>query len=98
MSSLGNTFLKRAVFLIVYGFVGAAIFTLIEKREENYKTISNTMLEQLRKNFTKQQNFTDVEFEYFTIAAYNAVRVGLSVDWTFFRAVDFTYTAMTTIG
>lgn len=83
---------------LVFGFVNAAIFTLIERRGENHKTTSDRMLDQLRKNFTKHHNFSDEEFEYFTMASYNAVRTGLSLDWTYFRAVDFTYTAMTTIG
>ena len=98
MTSPAKTLLIRAIFLIIYGFLGAAIFTLLEKREESYRTTSDRMLEQLRKNLTQHQNMSDEEFQYFTMAAYDAVRVGLSVDWTFFRAVDFTYTAITTIG
>ncbi|XP_022787364.1 two pore potassium channel protein sup-9-like [Stylophora pistillata] len=98
MSSVGSTFFKRTLLLLIFGFVNAAIFTLIENREENYKTTSNRMLQQMRKNFTKHHNFSDEEFEYFAIASYNAVHMGLSLDWTYFRAVDFTYTAMTTIG
>lgn len=98
MYSQGKTLVVRAIFLIVYGFVGAAVFTLLEKREESSKTTSNGMLEELRKNFTKHQNISEEEFKFFTMAVYNAVRVGLSADWTYFRAVDFTYTALTTIG
>ena len=98
MNSLGKTLVIRAIFLIVYGFVGAAIFTLVEKREESNKTTSNRMLEELRKNFSKHHNISDEEFKFFAMAAYNAVRVGLSTDWTYFRAVDFTYTVTTTIG
>lgn len=98
MNSLGKTLVIRAIFLIVYGFLGAAIFTLLEKRKESNKTTSNRMLEQLRKNFSIHQNISDEEFKFFAKAAYNAIRVGLSVDWTYFRAVDFTYTAVTTIG
>lgn len=98
MYSLGKTLVIRAIFLIVYGFVGAAIFTLVEKREESNKTTSDRMLEELRKNLTQHQNISDEEFKFLTMAVYNAVRVGLSADWTYFRAVDFTYTALTTIG
>ena len=98
MYSLGKTLVLRAIFLIVYGFVGAAIFTLVEKREESNKTTSNRMLEELRKNLTKHQNISDEEFKFLAMAVYNAVRVGLSADWTYFKAVDFTYTALTTIG
>ena len=98
MYSRGKTFVIRAIFLIVYGFVGAAIFTLLEKRDESNKTTSNRMLEELRKNFTEHQNISDKEFKVLTMAVYNAVRVGLSADWTYFRAVDFTYTVLTTIG
>lgn len=98
MYSQGKTLVVRAIFLIVYGFVGAAVFTLLEKREESSKTTSNGMLEELRKNFTKHQNISEEEFKFFSMAVYNAVRVGLSADWTYFRAVDFTYTALTTIG
>jgi len=98
MYSQGKTLVTRAIVLIVYGFVGAAIFTLLEKREESNKTTSNKMLEELRKNFTEHQNISKDEFKFFTKAVYNAVRIGLSPDWTYFRAVDFTYTALTTIG
>ena len=56
------------------------------------------MLGELRKNFTERQNISDKEFKILAMAMYNAVRVGLSADWTYFRAVDFTYTALTTIG
>ena len=98
MYSQGKTFVIRAIFLIVYDFVGAAIFTLLEKRGESNKTTSNRMLEELRKNFTKRQNISDKEFKILAMAVYNAVRVGLSADWTYFRAVDFTYTALTAIG
>ena len=98
MYSQGKTLVIRAILLIVYGFVGAAIFTLLEKREESNKTTSNRMLEELRKNFTEHQNISDKEFKSLSMAVYNAVRVGLSADWTYFRAVDFTYTALTTIG
>ena len=98
MDSQGKTLVIRAIFLIVYGFVGAAIFTLLEKREESNKTTSNRMLEELRKNVTELQNISEEEFKLFAMAVYNAVRVGLSADWTYFRAVDFTYTALTTIG
>ena len=88
----------RAIFLIVYGFIGAAIFSLLERREESNRTTSNKMLEQLKKNFSKHYNMSDQDFNFFTLTAYSAVRVGLSVDWTYFSAVDFTYTALTTIG
>lgn len=96
--SQGKTLVIRAIFLIVYGFVGAAIFTLLEKRDESNKTTSNRMLEELRKNFTVHQNISDKEFKILAMAVYSAVRVGLSADWTYFRAVDFTYTVLTTIG
>lgn len=56
------------------------------------------MLQQLKKNFTKRNNMSDEEFQIFALAAYNAIRVGESLDWTYFRAVDFTYSAITTIG
>ena len=56
------------------------------------------MLQELKKNLTKHYNISDEEFEIFTMAVYKAVRVGEAVDWTYFRAVDFTYSAMTTIG
>ena len=98
MHSQGKTLVLRAIFMIIYGFVGAAIFTLVEKREESNKTTSNRLLKDLRKNFTKHQNISDEEFQILTMAVYKAVRVGLSADWTYFRAVDFTYTALTTIG
>ena len=98
MHSQGKTLVLRAIFMIIYGFVGAAIFTLVEKRDESNKTTSNRLLKELRKNFTKHQNISDEEFQILTMAVYKAVRVGLSADWTYFRAVDFTYTALTTIG
>lgn len=98
MHSQAKTLLIRTVLLLVYGFAGAGIFTLIEKQDESNKAISNRMLQQLKKNFTKQRNMSDEEFELFAMATYNAVRIGLSVDWTYFRAVDFIYSAITTIG
>lgn len=98
MHSQAKTLLIRTVLLLVYGFAGAGIFTLIEKQDESNKAISNRMLQQLKKNFTKQRNMSDEEFELFAMATYNAVRIGLSVDWTYFRVVDFIYSAITTIG
>ena len=99
MHSQAKTLLIRTILLLVYGFAGAGIFTLIEKQDESNKAISNRMLQQLKKNFTKQlRNMSDEEFKLFATAAYNAVRIRLSVDWTYFRAVDFTYFAITTIG
>ena len=98
MHSQAKTLLIRTLLLLVYGFAGAGIFTLIEKQDESNKAISNRMLQQLKKNFTKQRNMSDEEFKLFATAAYNAVRIGLTADWTYFRAVDFTYSAITTIG
>ena len=98
MHSQGKTLVIRAIFFIAYGLVGAAIFYLVEKREESNKTTSSRMLKELRKNLTEHQNISDEEFKILTMAVYDAVRVGLSPDWTYFRAVDFTYTALTTIG
>ena len=56
------------------------------------------MIQQLKYNFTKCCNMTDEEFEIFLTAAYSAVHTGKTLDWTYFRAVDFAYSAMTTIG
>lgn len=84
--------------MLVYGFASAGIFTLLERREESNKVTSNRMLQQLKMNFTKRNNMSDEEFHMFAVAAYNAIRVGKSLDWTYFRAVDFTYSAITTIG
>lgn len=98
MQIQGKTLLVRMVLLIIYGFAGSGIFTLTEKREESYKTTSKRMLQLLKKNFTKLNNMSDEEFEFFAKAAYEAIRVGIRLDWTYFRAVDFTYSAVTTIG
>ena len=70
MHSQGKTLLIRTILLLVYGFAGAGIFTLIEKQDESNKAISNRMLQQLKKNFTKQHNMSDEEFEFFAMAAY----------------------------
>ena len=98
MQSLGKIFLTRTALLLVYGFVCAGIFTLLERQEESHKVTSKRMLRGLKKNLTKYHNMSDEEFEIFAMAAFNAVRIGKSLDWTYFRAVDFTYSAVTTIG
>ena len=98
MQSLGKILLTRTALLLVYGFAGAGIFTLLERQEESHKATSKRMLQGLKNNFTKYHNMSDEEFEIFAMAAFNAVRIGQSLDWTYFRAVDFTYSAVTTIG
>ena len=98
MTSQGKTLFTRTALLMAYGFIGAGIFTAIEKQRESHSAISARMLNQLKRNFTKNYNITDEEFNLFTINAYEAIRVGLLPDWSYFRAVDFAYTALTTIG
>ena len=98
MSSQGKTLLKRILLFLVYGFAGAGVFTFLEKRDETNKEKAMRMLEQLKKNFSMHQDITDEEFERFAKAVYKAIRVNKTLDWSYFRAVDFTYSALTTIG
>ena len=98
MSSQGKTLIKRILLFLVYGFAGAGVFTILEKREETNKEKAMRMLQQLKKNLTIHHNITDEEFERFAVAAYKAIRVNKTLDWSYFRAVDFTYSALTTIG
>ena len=98
MSSQGKTLIKRILLFLVYGFAGAGVFTFLEKREETNKEKAMRMLQQLKKNLTIHHNITDEEFERFAVAAYKAIRVNKTLDWSYFRAVDFNYSALTTIG
>lgn len=90
--------MKRILLFLVYGFAGAGVFTFLEKREETNKEKAMRMLQQLKKNFSMHQDITDEEFERFATAVYKAIRVNKTLDWSYFRAVDFTYSALTTIG
>ena len=90
--------MKRTLLFLIYGLAGAGVFTFLEKRDESNKVTSTKMLQQLKKNFTMHRNMTDEEFEVLAVAAYRAIHVRKTRDWSYFRAVDFTYSALTTIG
>ena len=90
--------MKRILLFLVYGFAGAGVFTFLEKGEETNKEKAKRMLQQLKNNFSMHQDITDEEFERFATALYEAIRVNKTLDWSYFRAVDFTYSALTTIG
>ncbi|XP_068755957.1 two pore potassium channel protein sup-9-like isoform X2 [Montipora capricornis] len=98
MNSQGKTLMKRTLLFLIYGLAGAGVFTFLEKRDESNKVTSTKMLQQLKKNLTMHRNMTDEEFEVLAVAAYRAIRVRKTRDWSYFRAVDFTYSALTTIG
>lgn len=97
MNSQGKTLMKRTLLFLIYGLAGAGVFTFLEKRDESNKVTSTKMLQQLKKNFTMHRNMTDEEFEVLAVAAYRAIHVRKTRDWSYFRAVDFTYSALTTI-
>lgn len=90
--------MKRILLFLVYGFAGAGVFTFLVKGEETNKEKAKRMLQQLKNNFSMHQDITDEEFERFATALYKAIRVNKTLDWSYFRAVDFTYSALTTIG
>ena len=98
MSSQVKKLMKRILLFLVYGFAGAGVFTFLEKREETNNEKAKRLLQQLKNNFSMHQDITDEEFERFATALYEAIRVNKTLDWSYFRAVDFTYSALTTIG
>ncbi|XP_031553676.1 two pore potassium channel protein sup-9-like [Actinia tenebrosa] len=91
-------FLRMLLFL-VYGFLGAWLFSLIEERDEPYAVTSNRRLELRRKEMKNKYNLTNsTDFDKFVAIVSEASQLKKKMDWTVLNGCEFTYTAITTVG
>lgn len=86
----------RILLLIVYTMLGSWMFHCVEKTPITYKEMSANMLEKLHYKYQVAMNHS--EFTAFVNDAYEAVKVGRKVEWTFLNTTSYVFTILTTIG
>ena len=93
-------FLKRSLWrtflLVAYSMFGSWLFYYIEQTPITYKEMSANMLDELKQKYNVSMNHSD--FTGFANDAYNAIKVGRKVEWTFLNASSYVFTILTTIG
>ena len=89
--SAWRTFLYTA-----YTMFGSLLFCYVEKTPTTYKEMSASMLDELKQKYNVAMNHSD--FTAFANDAYEAVKVGRQVEWTFLNATSYVFTILTTIG
>lgn len=89
--SLWRTFLFAA-----YIMLGSWLFCYVERTPVTHKEMSSNMLDELRQKY----NITMNHFDFITFAndAYEAIKVGRKVEWTFLNTTSYVFTILTTIG
>ena len=99
-----KSILKRSVWrktvLIAYTLFGAWLFQWVEKTSVPYCEMSAKLLKDLHQEMSMKHNIamSQSEFTEFAKDAYNAVKIGAKVDWTFLNATTFVFSALTTVG
>lgn len=96
-----NVLLKKAltwtlVFLL-WTFVSAWLFVLVEKTEKDDVKEKNQLLRSLYKSMATKYNMSIEEFNNFSKVAHDAL-ADPKLEWNFFAAVDFVFQSLTTIG
>jgi len=92
--------LPRLTALAVYILIGAAIFVKLEKTEEPNEVVANRILKVVQERISLQFgiNITDQEFMSVVDNITEAAVIRARPDWTFWRAFDFSFISLTTIG
>lgn len=92
--------LKRSVWrtflFVAYSMLGSWLFCYVERTPITYKEMSANMLKELKQRYNVAMDHSD--FMAFANDAYEAVKVGRKVEWTFLNTTSYVFTILTTIG
>lgn len=75
---------------------GSWLFHCVEKTPISYNEMSAKMLVELHRKYNVALN--QHEFIEFAKGAYEAVKVGRKVEWSFLNSSSYVFTILTTIG
>ena len=75
---------------------GSWLFHYVERTPISYSEMSANMLVELHRKYNVALN--QYEFAEFAKDAYEAVKVGRKVEWTFLNSSSYVFTILTTIG
>lgn len=92
--------IPRLTLLIVYLLIGAAIFVSLEQTDEPNKVVAGRILSATQTTLSLRLgvNITDEDFLGAIKNISEAVSLRSKQDWTFWKAFDFVFVALTTIG
>lgn len=93
-----KTVLGRTLLLTAYVMFGSWLFHLIEETPITYSEISAKMLDDLYQRCNISACLNRSEFMSFAEQAYEAVKIGRKVDWSFLNATSYVFSIVTTIG
>ena len=88
--------LFRLAWLLVWVFGGAWLFTLIEEKEYDDRSVKEQMKE-LHRSRSSELNMTFAEFENLSDAV-SKILTASGKRWTYKNAVEFAFHTVTTIG
>lgn len=87
--------LWRMFIFLSYAMLGSWLFQYVEKTPKTYREMSVDMLDELHQTYPALNHS---EFTAFVQNAYEAVRMGKKIEWTFLNTSSYVFTILTTIG
>ena len=88
----------KTLLLVAYCMFGSWLFHCVERTPITHSEMSSKMLEELHWKYNVSAFMNHSEFTKFAEEAFEAVKVGRKVDWSFLNATSYVFSIITTIG
>ena len=99
MNTLLKKTLLRAGLVIIYGGLGALLFMKVEQKSVTNVAAAEGLLQSLRTDIqATNTNWSEQQFHNFAKRAFEAIRLGEKLDWTFINSCSFIISTLTTVG